>query len=405
MIRSIAILRNLTLSVLNHFNLRYSNNLTDHAINQDKTIKLKEQSSQSNVNLDYLILKLKNFTNINDLIRLFDLIEPHKTKLTNQHFKIIMESILSSYKHLKIEVNPIAMTESIELTRRSNAFQSILNQINQQINKLDNKLLKDLIEFFFFIEQHPDSKIIRNTFNELSTRLNSDHLELDAILDYLIVMKKYVFSNLNAIDQYFDLYESYLNVCKNKVLGGEFDLNQQAIIKLYSIFLNAENDKDQLIINYLNQKLVTSTDFVFDFKETVRLLKKIKQAHTHYKLNRLCMKRVENKKLRSTYDKIELRYNDQRYFAKSLNLLIEKLNDQIYQILSKQLDEQLSFYLFKVHYSVDNLNREFVNFYNNRLFQFLIDHSIKQYNTKFYFKKFICCLARNYAELSVLMKN
>ena len=148
--------------------------------------------------------------------------------------------------------------------------------------------------------------------------------------------------------------------------------------------------------------MLTSIDFAFDFKASVRLLKKIKQAHTHYKLNRSKMKRVENKKLRSIYNEIELRYNDRRYFAKSLNLLIEKLNDQIYQTFSKQLDEeQLNFYLNKVHSNVDNLNREFVNFYDNRLFQLLVDHLIKSYKTKFYYKKFIYCLASNYAEFIV----
>ena len=157
---------------------------------------------------------------------------------------MIMESILNLYRFLKIKVNPITVTKFSKLMQRSNSLQSILSQINQQINKLDDILLKDLIDFYFLTEQHPKSKIVSNTFNELSTRLSSDHLELDAILEYLIIMKKYVFRNLNAIDQYFHLYESYLNVCKNRMLGGEFNFNQQTIIKIYSVFLNAENDKD-----------------------------------------------------------------------------------------------------------------------------------------------------------------
>ena len=403
MIRSIAILRNLrTLGVLNHFNLRYLNNLTDYTINQDNTIKLREKSSQSNVNLDNLIVKLKDFKNLNDLIHLFDLIEPHKTKLTNEDLKIIMKSIVYLYRRLRANVKLKTMIEFSELMQRSNAFKSILNQVNQQINKLDEELLRDLIGIYFLTKQHPKSEIVSNTFNELSTRLNSDNLELDTILDYLIGMRMYVFSSANSIDRYFNLYESYLNVCKHKVLDGKFNFNQQTIIKLYSIFLNGENDLDREIINYLNQKFMSSTDFVFDFKASVKLLKKIKQTHANYKLNRFKMERVESNKLRSTYDEIESRYKDQRYFAESLNLLIEKLNDQIYQTFSKQLDEErLNFYLYKVHSNVDSLNKEFVNFYDNRLFQFLIDYSIKNHETKFFSKQCIFCLAKNYAKFGI----
>ena len=409
MIGSIAILKNLrTLSVLNHFNLRYLNNsnkLTNQTINQEEKIRLREQSiwsrrqsTESNANLNDLILSLGGCKNLNDLLDLFDLIEPHK--LTNEHLKIIIDSIVNSFKHFKIEVNPITLTEFSKLMKRSNAFQSILNQINQQnINKSDDKLLSSLIQTFFLIKQAPESEIVSHTFNELKTRLNNVNLDLNALLDYLVCMNNYMFSNVNAINQYLNLYQTCLNVCKYRVLGDEFDFNQHTIIKLYSIFLSAENDLDQQIINHLNQKLF-STDFVFDFKGSVKLLKKIMDAD--YKLSRLNRNKIKNLQLRSIYDEVELKRRDKQYFAKSLNLLIQKLNDQVYETFRRQLDErQLDFYLLNVHGAAVKLNSEFVNFYDKRLFQLLLDHLIENYQTSPKCKELICNLAKNYAKFSI----
>ena len=231
-------------------------------------------------------------------------------------------------------------------------------------------------------------------------------MKLNEIFDLLKHMIR-CFDNAVAIDNYFELNQHFIEICKKKLMK-EFNLKDFKLINnCYAVFLIPVNDPDHKVINYLNKQLLSS-DYQLDFELAIKLLRKIKQTSFDFKENfrrtdRIVIGEIQNKKIRGLFLEIKIRHDQKRLFASSLNDLILKCNSTIidYFIKKQPNENYLNEYLINVHDKNDILNFEFANYYDKRLLVFIAPYLFDNVNSGkcpfFYLENVI----KNFAKFNV----
>ena len=410
MFKSISKIQNLRKTrILNSSTIRRcSINLPNEKVSKKKinlnkqSIELKSLSELSSTKLkqrdfDGLKQKLDSCRNVTELLYL---IQPKIVKFENAEFRIIYESLFDLYHRLRNSGNLVSLNEFSRILKSSKIYRLLLNQTNQQIKILDDKTLKYLLTILFLADQHWQSEIVKITFHELKIRL--PNLDLNEIASYLEIINKYLLNDAPRIDEYYEIYKIFLEMCKDKILNDEFDFkDEQLINNFYSIFLKPENDLNHEIVNHLTRKLL-SPDYKFSFLLSAKLLKKINQNYNLHKKKRPIITAVHNKQLRSEFKEIELRLKERAFFPKILKHLIDKANETIVEHFEKtQSKRQLDYGLKKLHYNTNDFNFEFSNFYSEKLLAFLVPHLIDNLKLNESYKIWTLNLIQNYGKFDI----
>ena len=319
-----------------------------------KSTKLKSTSLRTK-DLDDFKNSLQRCRSVNEL---FYLIEPNITKFKNDELAVVFEAIEHLYHHSKYYRNISSSNEFSRDLQNSNVYKLLLDHSNQQIKQLDDYVLRFLIKLFFFVNQHPQSAIVKSTLIEIDSRL--PNLELIEILKYINSFGYYLFVNKSRINEHYEFHRTLLQIAKDKILNDEFDLNDQFINNCYSAFLKPENYPNHEIVNHLTKKLL-SPDYKLDFLLSTKLMQKIMQNYILYSKNRIRIAAIQHEELRSIYYEIDLKIKEERFFPKILNDLIDKANETIYdQISITQSKEDFDYFLKKIHLSSNALNLNFL---------------------------------------------
>ena len=205
-----------------------------------------------------------------------------------------------------------------ELQNSKSNLLSLMNSVNA-CNNVDG-----LFELLNSVKPHL-SELKDNQLEEVQCRLKT--FKLDELLICLRQLNHYLNVHPVRIDQFYELNQTILKFCKDKLVNSVFDrTDTQLIDHCFSIYFNQINDENYVVVNYLTKKLL-ALDYEFNFDLAVKLLKKIKQNHETFKKLRKKVGTIENDKLRYRFDKIEKRYRKKNFFnIPNLTNLIEKAN-------------------------------------------------------------------------------
>ena len=114
--------------------------------------------------------------------------------------------------------------------------------------------------------------------------------------------------------------------------------------------------------------------------------------------------KVRNDEIFSNYNEFKLRYEKRILFPRILSDLIDKCNATICDEFAKQSigEEDFEIYL-KLHKSIDSINREFPNFYDERTFKLLMPFLIDKTENKMEILDdfFIFNLVKNYSNFGI----
>ena len=209
MFKSISIIQNLrkTTRILNSSTIRRcSINLS----NQNKKINLKEQSNEltnfkKSTKLKSTSSRTKDLDNFKNSLgrcrsvnKLFNLIEPNIAKFKNDELNVVFEFMFRLYCQSRLNQR-ISLNEFSKDLQNSNVYKLLLDHSNQQIKKLDDRVLRGLILLFFLTNQHPQSAIVKSPFIKIDSRL--PNLELIEILNYIKSIGYYLFANASRINE------------------------------------------------------------------------------------------------------------------------------------------------------------------------------------------------------------
>ena len=240
-------------SILRIQNLRRSISLRRPIINYIRYLtNFNERNSRSNLkkqsndlsNLDYerpknkffeddLVKSVSDCKNVDDL---FYLIKPHVNKLTIYQLAMV-------YKKLKSFIFKNKKQKLRDSLRQSPVLRSLLDNTSQLTRQLSTKYLILLLEIFDLIDQDPKSPIVDSTFQEFKKRFDKNELKLNEIINLLKHFIRFL-DNSVAIDNYFELNQCFIEICKKKLMK-KFDLKDLKLINnYYTIFLIPMNDPD-----------------------------------------------------------------------------------------------------------------------------------------------------------------
>ena len=357
-------------------------------------INLKSSKNE----LDNLVDELIECDNVEHFLNSID---PHLTSFKSKHLELIYFKLNNLFNNLGRNRNRKNTIKKI--LHESFILNSLLDHTNNQIKKLDNDCLIILIFTFKLTSLDPNYQIVLNTMKELKERLYQDKLDNNQITNWLKNMHFYLNSNLFATFKFFKLNQRLVKKCRQLILNDQLDLNDENLVKkCFFIFLKPENDLKHQAIPYLIEKLL-ATDYPFTFELSISLLKAIKLNHNSYKTNvvKNNLDIVKVGEIFSNYNEFKLRYKKRTLFSRILSGLIDKCNATIYNKFAKQSIEEEDFkiFLLKLHKNIDSINREFPNFYDERIFKlsipFLIDKTENKMKSLDDF--FIFNLVKNYS--------
>ena len=414
---------------LKNYVRRFSVTTASNSISQEaENVNLKEQLNdannklvrnsgilmQSNSNLDLLINKIRN---CNDLSELFDLIKPHLTELRSNHIEIVNDKLCEFFSHEYLGRKP--SFENSKILKTSPIFKSYLEVMNQHVKQLSNKSLVQLIRIFRLEYTASYNLTFKNTIDEIKLRSMNNDFSLNEILDYLRAINYYITYCSLKPHNLVQFNEDFIRIAENKILNDELDVNDTAFVQnAYSVFTRPIfllQPAHETVINYLVKKLLNS-DYQIEFKQSIRFLNHISHNYFLFKIYLVSLKTkieldsgrpTQNElyfnEITSIYEALRLRQKEKRLYPSILNDLIKKCNDVIYEKFKSNLNnEDLSFYINKMHSIVSDANGEFSTLYDERLLNYLTPYVYK--NVKFvkqFHKYYIIRMNLNYASFNI----
>lgn len=238
-------------------------------------------------------------------------------------------------------------------------YWQLVDRTKHLIKQLATVTLINLLRWFSMIGEDQQSPLFLDTCNELHNRAHRCQLSLAELAEALFVMHFHIDQPLAD--------RTLLRATRNLVLDGKTldHQNVETLTKCLFIFLMPDYDERYEATKRLIAML---TDAQLDFRQSVMLLRRVKQSH-HLKSEEI-RKNYNEKNFRkySLDGRLQVRPKKKSdvvgHFPNELSVLIDKCNTVIHHQLTQQpTNESFDYFLSRLHDFVDALNHEFNDFY------------------------------------------
>ena len=351
---------------------------------KDKRIETisKTTNLQSSEKFFDLIHTVNTRENLDDL---FEAIESHVAELEALQVGIVFDRLNSILYDLRID-NFYNYCDKLNELERSPVFNSLINHANYSILHLSISSLINILLTITLMNKDSHSQIVKNVIQMLTNKF--DDFTFKESIRCLQIISRYLNVNKKPTNQIFKFSKDLILNTKNQVIDYTFMENEIRFIgKSLRLFLKPSSDSNVDIANSLIEKLV-KPELKISEKQAIQLLKSIAFVYIEFRKTRS----IEMNK------EMEDKYFRRQLFPKTLNSLVSKCNQSIYDSFYLDAnDGSFYYYLVNMHDSVNTLNFEFSEFYDARFLNFLTPyllrvHEEKRDRLKFY----IANLVQNY---------
>ena len=290
---------------------------------------------------------------------------------------------------------------SLQILRASSTFELLLNHTNRFLNDFDSGDLVCFFRTFQLVRLDPRKQIVRNVMQLLNDRLlknASPNLnDFKLISSLLRTCHYYLISTTSKQNgQLLEFNKKLLTIAKLTVLDPKFDDPADESLNLFQSFLMPQNDPTFEVVSHLST-LFLASKIELDFRKSVYLLSKFILGYAQAEIE--LSKALANKEQRRRLERGEL-------YPNVLSKLIDHCNAIIYPALSSksnQVGDELAYtyHLIKLHATVNQISKQFKNFYDPRLLEPLSLHLLQYFDQNERYKYLAFNLVQNYARIYV----